>query len=307
MTFLKKLSYVALATAIFACSCIPSAAVELKEEGESSSVDVTAKYSAGKVTDVYSVDIEWGSMEFEYTDESRVWNPETHKYETSGNSAWSCEDGADEVKITNHSNKPVEVELSYTPSVDYSEISGSFNIASKTLDAAEENSAQESAPSFTSKLALTGKLAENVTERAVIGTAKVTLKSDSTAGGDETPKADSYVEFTSNMTEYAEYLYETTLTYLGNNKYTAELYDEDALGEDDKPAVKICINETQYYIQGADAGYALTTENPVTISTTPFDNKRKVIAIEKNKRYRLTITLNDDGKTGTATLEEIGS
>ncbi len=312
MTFLKKLVCVLSASAFLSCSCIPASAAELKSESDSASVDVTAKYSAVTVTDVYSVDIEWGSMTFEYTDGGRVWNPETHKYDTTAEPSWRCADGANKVKVTNHSNNPVTVEISYTPSADYSEISGEFDFPTKTLEAAAENSAPESAPYFTSSLSLSGALSQNVTSSTVIGSAKVTLKSGTDNGGnDDETQAQGLIKITSSMTAYASYLYEAPITYQGNNTYTAELYAEKVLEANENPKCEIFINDTPFYIFVEGVGAALTTETSVPISTSWYEEedapKRKAIIIEANKRYRLTITLNTDGKTGTAELAEIGS
>lgn len=327
MTFLKKLGCIISASAFLASSCITASAVELKAENDSDSVNVTAKYSAGTVSDVYSVDIEWGSMAFEYTEENRVWNPETHKYDTSGSSGWSCADGANKVKVTNHSNNPVTVELSYTPSADYSEISGEFDIPEKTLEAAAENSSLDSAPSFTAALSLEGELSESVTSSTVIGSAKVTLKSGTNGGENSGEQNDGeqedslgemdksavagFVTMTS-LEEDLKYTYNHTFNiyYQGENEYMAELCVPTVLNNNssDKPATRMEINSTPYYIQGANAGFPFEPgkENSVEIRTTQYpDLKRKVIAIEPNKTYRLIIKLNNDGESGMATLIEI--
>lgn len=312
MTFLKKLGCVLTASAFLSCFCIPSAAAELNSESDSSSVDVTAKYSAATATDIYSVNIEWGSMAFEYKEESRVWNPETHKYDVTGTSPWSCADGANEVKVTNHSNNPVTVELSYTPAADYSTITGEFDVPSKTLESAE-NSAPESAPSFTSSLSLSGELPQNVASSAVIGSAKVTLKSgENGGGGGDQTQLKSYINITSSLAEHTAYSFTAPIIYQGDNKYTAEIYAESVLTPSQNPKCEFSINGTPYYIYEESVGTALTVENPVTVSTSFWDDgsgrpKRRAIIIEANKRYLLTITLESDGKKGTAELEEIGS
>ena len=324
MTFLKKLGCILSASAFLASSCITASAVELKAENDSDSVNVTAKYSAGTVSDVYSVDIEWGSMAFEYTEENRVWNPETHKYDTSGSSGWSCADGANKVKVTNHSNNPVTVELSYTPSADYSEISGEFDIPEKTLEAAAENSSLDSAPSFTAALSLEGELSESVTSSTVIGSAKVTLKSGTNGGENSGEQEDDLVEMdiskkygkvemTATGEGWRDFSYVVPIYDQGNNIYMAEMFAEIFPLIENNPRGRIFIGEgegKEYYIQGPGVGYALTTTNNVELKNTYYDDgegspKRKSIIIEPNKTYRVIIKLNDDGESGMATLIEI--
>ncbi len=83
---------------------------------------------------VYSVDVEWGAMTFEY--EASKWNPETHK--TEPGTGWQVYDSAadkvlddtqaaiNKVTVTNHSNAPVYATLSYTGNESYADITGSF-------------------------------------------------------------------------------------------------------------------------------------------------------------------------------------
>lgn len=325
MTFLKKLGCLLSASAFIACSSVPAGAATLSGENASASVNVTAKYSSGTVTDIYSVDIQWGSMVFEYTDESRVWNPEKHKYDVTG-ASWRCEDGANNVKVTNHSNNPITVELSYTPLNNYSEIRGTFDVASKTLDAAEENSELESAPNFTASLTLTGELSETVTASTVIGSAKVTLISDTDneedagnggneSGGSGEMNTSREVGFI-NVSSYAEgvdYSYTTPIYDQGDNVYMAELFAENVLPKEDKHKTVIKINDTNYYIYEPGLDYEFDPGSTVNIRDTFYIDegfnyeRRKIIAIEAGKRYRLTITLNENGTAGEATLTETGS
>ena len=83
--------------------------------------------------DVISVDLEWGGMEFVYTPEQTVWNPNTHEYEPvlnedgSSPSGWSVAEGSsNHITITNHSNVAVEAALEFT-SADGKNINGYFD------------------------------------------------------------------------------------------------------------------------------------------------------------------------------------
>lgn len=105
--------------------------------------------------DVISVDLEWGSMEFVYTPEQTIWNPDTHEYETvlneDGSSAagWSVAEGSsNHITITNHSNVPVEAVLDFT-SAEGKNINGYFENRILSCDSAAElaYNSPEKAPS----------------------------------------------------------------------------------------------------------------------------------------------------------------
>jgi len=71
-------------------------------------------------TEIYDVDVTWGSMEFVYED---IWNPDTHDYDGIG---WSCAADANKILVTSRSNVPVAVTFGYAAAGGYSAISGSF-------------------------------------------------------------------------------------------------------------------------------------------------------------------------------------
>lgn len=68
---------------------------------------------------IYSVAVEWGTMEFTY-DYGAVWNPATHKYDTSASKmvkgGWLATDykaANNGIKVTNNSNYPITAEFEY--------------------------------------------------------------------------------------------------------------------------------------------------------------------------------------------------
>ena len=91
-------------------------------------VPVTAYADAGKATledmavgnehkIIYSVEISWGAMNFEYNYGS-AWDPVTHKYtSTKTEGEWKvigCLDGTNNrIDVTNNSNYPVTVDMSF--------------------------------------------------------------------------------------------------------------------------------------------------------------------------------------------------
>lgn len=147
------------------------------EPGDSDTRDVKATYYANtKAETVYSVDIEWGNMEYTYTiDSEGTWNPETHQFDgASGEGNWSCDTGANQVTVTNHSNAAVKANFSYVSEEGYDGITGTFDKNTQDLATAEGTEVLN-APKETSTLSLSGALKKNVTTPTTIGTATVTL------------------------------------------------------------------------------------------------------------------------------------
>lgn len=168
---MKKIIALVLAVALIMSMGIAAFAAEL----DNGTKDVTATYTKGTASDViYSVDVTWGSMEFNYTAPAQgTWNPESHSYddaETAGR--WSYETDANKITVTNHSNSEVTVGLSYTAKEGYEAVKGAFDKAALTLPTAVGTEV-EAAPSAAAYLTLAGDL-EAAPEGAV-GTVTVTL------------------------------------------------------------------------------------------------------------------------------------
>lgn len=97
-------------------------------------------------TTVYSVDVEWGAMTFQY--ENSTWDPETHTkttgagwqvYDSVNDKALVNDDGTkveedaiNEIKVTNHSNGKVWATLSYAKEAAYTDTDGKFSFTTGT-------------------------------------------------------------------------------------------------------------------------------------------------------------------------------
>ncbi|MDE6252993.1 MAG: hypothetical protein K2M78_10220 [Lachnospiraceae bacterium] len=91
---------------------------------------------------VYSVDVEWGAMTFQW--ENSSWNPETHMkkegagwkvYDSEKNKALDVtEDAINEIKVTNHSNAKVWATLAYNGEENYTDTTGKFGFEKGTED-----------------------------------------------------------------------------------------------------------------------------------------------------------------------------
>lgn len=109
--------------------------------------------------DVVSVDVTWGAMEFVYTE--GTWNTKTHSYEGAG---WT-DNGTGYVTVSNTGSLDTTAGFKYT--TERTDISGSFDVT----DTAELKAGAE----ITANLTLSGKPESSLGEKAVIGTATVTI------------------------------------------------------------------------------------------------------------------------------------
>ena len=143
---------------------------------EDKSAEIKATYQAGKEnTDtVYSVDVKWGSLEYTYSSSvTKSWDPTTLKYkETSGTSSWTCQEGADQITVTNNSNADITASLAYDK-ID-SNITGTFTNSKIGLKSAEGTNVGES-PSETTTLSLKGALSDTTAAKEEIGNVTVTI------------------------------------------------------------------------------------------------------------------------------------
>ena len=134
---------------------------------------------------VYSVDVEWGAMTFQW--ENSSWDPETHMKkdgagwkvydDTKGKALDVTEDAINEIKVTNHSNASVWATLKYASEADYAaDTTGAFSYvngieadaADKDALAAKLTQAAGDVPTY-----LSLDTADNATTEGEAGTATV--------------------------------------------------------------------------------------------------------------------------------------
>lgn len=143
---------------------------------EKSDHDVNAVYiPGGAMETLYSVDVIWGSMEFTYSPgHEGIWNPDTHQLDGIVPEGWNCEEGADAVRVVNHSNAPVDVGFAYTKTEGFDAVTGAFDNAGEKLPSAMGTAVDE-APETSVTLTLTGELPDSTAEPTKIGTVTVTI------------------------------------------------------------------------------------------------------------------------------------
>lgn len=140
-----------------------------QDNPQSASTDIDVKASTTGGGDiVFSVDIEWGAMDFSY-DYGNQWDPVTHSY-TSGvtgkqNGGWDVTklDGDNnKISVTNNSNYPIVAEFSYanlststfnqTPSA--TEVKGLFDMSNSSLKTKVANQSDTSTITYPVSLPL---------------------------------------------------------------------------------------------------------------------------------------------------------
>ena len=188
----RRALVIPLAGIMLAVLAVPALAEEitLNNDVDPQQIEVKGRYSSGgtETPTVYSVDIEWGSMIFEYSEKSvRTWHPETHTYSEGAKSgAWrpaekksNTELNSNMIKITNHSNTNVTCSLDFQAqpwfSADFNP-SANFSKNSFTLETADGRSL-ENADTTQVSLDITAKeLTEPLPDGYFLGTISVTVR-----------------------------------------------------------------------------------------------------------------------------------
>lgn len=133
---MKKLLCVLMVIAVFATTSITAFADTLTTSNGSASADVKAKYNSTVPADVYSVDVTWGAMEFDYNAGGQKWNTTSHKWEAdaSAPAGWEVKDASNTITLANHSSKAVNADFQFTANEAYTDLSGVFMYDNAALD-----------------------------------------------------------------------------------------------------------------------------------------------------------------------------
>ena len=176
---MKKILSIALCLVLILSLGTTAYAADTITGGQSQTV--TGSYqAAAEAGTVYSVDIQWGSLEFTYEVPAQVWDTETHTYKSPDDAVpqWVCEDGANQVTVVNRSNAGIDVTV--TTDMGESGITatvsgeGKFTLASADATITDTvTTGQETKGSVT--ITLAGELSKEHTAGSAIGTVTVTL------------------------------------------------------------------------------------------------------------------------------------
>lgn len=178
----KKTALVLTLAMVFSLAPLSVYADKITGLGGTASCDVKATYTTdtsggagGAGGTVYSVDIDWGDMEFTYTAAAGVWDPTTHTITGADGGTWKVNnEGGNKITVTNHSNTAVTATFSYAAASGYDSISGSFDKTSLDL-ATAVGTEVSNAPKDSAALSLSGPLASSTPASTTIGTITVTL------------------------------------------------------------------------------------------------------------------------------------
>ena len=194
MSLKKKLLCLILCTVIVSSLSITVWADTITQNGgtlnQSDSKPIIAYYSTADESIVYSVDITWGSLAFNYIAGNGEWDPATHSYNTASVGWKATIPGeSDIVTITNHSNAKIKADLSVTgnssyqdavPQVVYTVANGSEmrgSSGSLTLESAV-GTLKDNAPSNYLTIEMTGTIpadTDTTSGPVGVGTATITL------------------------------------------------------------------------------------------------------------------------------------
>lgn len=255
------------------------------------STQIYATYEEGVTTTdtVYNVDVEWGNLEYTYhPNAEKVWSPYDLKYVIYERTPfWTCEDGADQIKVTNHSNAAISAKLEYEQT--NAEVTGTFDKSKINLKSAEKTAVDE-APTGTATLALGGKMAEDAD--STLGSVKVTI------GDFEGDKADSSVIYSPYLSFYTTkddgvFVATGTVTYTDSFDISSFI-----------PLSYLKINGSSYCVLDPNNSVVRLQDNTLTeftfkesASNVSYNNKFRPRT--DNKEYSYTLTINLKTKTGT--------
>lgn len=178
---MKKMISVLLVLALSLCMGITAFAADIETDGGKASADVKGTYvSGGTKSTVYSVDVTWGSMEFTYTSSFiGNWNPDTHTYDDSTDEKWTCDEDANKITVTNHSNTSILATPSYKGSEEgIGVVNAEFDEENIYL-ASAVGKTLANAPTGSFSLTLSGRLYDDVEALTVIGSVTVTITEES--------------------------------------------------------------------------------------------------------------------------------
>lgn len=112
---MKKILSIVLAIAMLAALSVNAFAATVTTVPSSETGDVVVKIdsaSAENLEKVYSVDIEWDSLDFTYTfngTDENTWDPANHTYTEANDATTNWDKTTASIKVTNHSNEAVGV------------------------------------------------------------------------------------------------------------------------------------------------------------------------------------------------------
>ena len=112
------------------------------KNGDTATITVSGKYSSGtSATEVVSVDVAWGAMEFTYKAAGEYWDAASHTTKTNNDATWTA--SGNTITVKNHSNVGITAGFSFAKA-EGTNVVGEFSQDSVSLARAAEGSALDS-------------------------------------------------------------------------------------------------------------------------------------------------------------------
>ncbi len=134
--------------------------------------DVQVKYDDSTNTTIYSVDIVWGDMQFNYS--AGTWDPAQHKYTGDTGFTPKTADTGNKVTITSHTNKELTASVAYANAGSYN-LTGTITPSGDQTIATAVGTTTDNPPKQEFTLALSGTLSAELADYTKVGTLTITL------------------------------------------------------------------------------------------------------------------------------------
>lgn len=137
---MKKILCAILVVVMMATVSTTAFAATIETATGSDSADVKGKYVNAVREDVYSVDVTWGAMEFDYYEGGQKWNTESHKWEADPEdpAGWTVNNNSNTITLANNSSKAVDATFAFTAKEGYIALAGAFTYNDVALTSALE-------------------------------------------------------------------------------------------------------------------------------------------------------------------------
>lgn len=186
---MKKILCMLMVVAMMAVTSVTAFAATIETATGSDSANVNGKYVNAVCEDVYSVDVTWGAMEFDYYEGSQKWNTESHKWEADSEdpAGWTVNNNSNTITLANNSSKAVNATFAFAANTEYTDLSGAFTYDNAALTSALElelPAEDIAAKRYVVTFMPDGKIPEShgTTAYAKMGTITVTLGNSSSVG-----------------------------------------------------------------------------------------------------------------------------